>query len=185
MQMLRAVLSLPALQNEELSLESLIFKQNNFVGIILSDKLTAGPELLKQISHLRPTRCEDVRMEPVLGISASLEEACPLFSAGGRYQTHTNCNGCIPCPHVPQCVQLGADPHLPILPAGVAAVASARCLGLLQQEQTVPDGHLSPGAALQLVCGHRAPLWTADCASAMTEVIQKSLTHLTASIRSV
>lgn len=85
MQMLRAVLSLPALQNEELSLESLIFKQNNFVGIILSDKLTAGPELLKQISHLRPTCCEDVRMEPVLGISASLEEACPLFSAGGRY----------------------------------------------------------------------------------------------------
>lgn len=124
-------------------------------------------------------------MKYVLGISAGLEAACPLFSTGGRFQTYTNCNGCITCPQIPQGVEVGADPHLPIIPASVTTVASARCLGLLQQEQMVPDGHLSPGAVLQLVCGHHAALRTADCASAMTEVIQKSLTYLAASIRSV
>lgn len=121
-------------------------------------------------------------MKYMLGISASLEKARPLFSPGGSYRPCANSSGCITCLQIAQHVQLGADPHFPIIPAGVTAVASARCFGLLQQEQTVPDGHLLPGAVLQLVCGHRAPLRTADCASAVSEVIQKSLTYLTASI---
>lgn len=87
-------------------------------------------------------------MKYMLGISAGLQKAPPLFPTGGSYWTCADSSGCITHLQIPQHIRLGADLHFPIVSAGVTALASAPCARLLQVQQMVPGAVLQLGVRL-------------------------------------